>query len=52
MQYIFQSGVPRLDVAIWDKQTAFTSITTSYYPEDLVETGAKILQNNDSLKVN
>jgi hypothetical protein len=52
MQYIFQSGVPRLDIALWNKQTAFTKISASYYLADLRAAGAKILQNARRSKAN
>ena len=38
-QYIFQSGVPKMDLCFYSKVTTYASINSFYEPNDLVETG-------------
>jgi hypothetical protein len=39
MQYIFQSGVPKMDLAFYHKWTTYTATPRSYGPTDLEEAG-------------
>lgn len=39
VQYIAQSGVPKVDLAFWSKLTAYETATLQYVPSDLLEAG-------------
>lgn len=39
VQYVAQSGVPRVDLAFWSKLTAYESVTSQYVPTDLQDAG-------------
>lgn len=39
LQYIFQSGVPKMDVAFYQKITTYPNIVRNYMPTDLEEAG-------------
>lgn len=39
LSYIFQSGVPKMDVALYEKITYFPNIVRNYQPTDLEEAG-------------
>ncbi|CAJ2509525.1 Uu.00g145510.m01.CDS01 [Anthostomella pinea] len=38
-QYVFQSGVPKVDLAFYSKVTSYATIQSFYQPNDLVEAG-------------
>ena len=42
MQYVAQSGVPKIDLAFWLKRDTFQSVYSVYEPNDLVEAGTLI----------
>jgi hypothetical protein len=37
--YLFQSGVPKMDVAFYQKFTKYGSVSTNYLPTDLTDVG-------------
>jgi len=39
MQYIAQSGIPKIDLAFWLKKLEFFDKNTQYYPNDLAADG-------------
>lgn len=39
MQYIAQSGIPKIDLAFWLKKNEFLDKSSQYMPNDLIETG-------------
>jgi hypothetical protein len=41
-QWVVQTGIPKIDLAIWSKTTDYRSIVTQYTPSDLVDAGMYI----------
>jgi hypothetical protein len=39
MQWVLQTGVPKVDIAFWLKSTSYTSVPTSYGSDDLRSAG-------------
>ena len=39
MQYVAQTGIPKIDLAFWLKQVQFFDKASQYRPNDLVEAG-------------
>lgn len=39
LQYIFQSGVPKMDLAFYQKLTAYRAVPRNYQPVDLEQVG-------------
>lgn len=39
LQYIFQSGTPKMDVAFYQKFTTYPDVPRNYQPTDLEEKG-------------
>lgn len=39
MQYVAQSGIPKVDLAFWSKLTSYATVTTQYEPTDLLDAG-------------
>ena len=39
MQYVAQTGIPKIDLAFWLKKVQFFDKASQYRPNDLVEAG-------------
>jgi hypothetical protein len=47
MQYVAQTGIPKIDLAFWLKKVQFFDKASQYHPNDLVEAG-KSHQSSDN----
>jgi hypothetical protein len=46
MQYVAQTGTPKIDLAFWLKKTQFFDKASQYRPNDLVEAGKSLLSSH------